>query len=123
MWTGTATGAYEAYIEQGANPLDTVNRYNNHMKELFKYYGLDGRNEQNDPKYIRENVRLAQPFGYMYAYTNHIGVQRDVMAGLLISEPGWGLDHEIGHRMDVNARLYGEVTNNMLPMYMSVLLQ
>ena len=119
VWTGTATGAYEAYIEQGANPLDTINRYNNHMEELFRYYGLDGSNEQNDPKYIRENVRLAQPFGYMYAYTNHIGVQRDVMAGLLIREPGWGLDHEIGHRMDVNARLYGEVTNNMLPMYMS----
>lgn len=120
VWTGTATGAYKAYIEQGANPLDTINRYNNHMKELFKYYGLDGRNEQNDPKYIRENVRLAQPYGYMYAYTNHIGVQRDVMTGLLVGEPGWGLDHEIGHRMDVNARLYGEVTNNMLPMYMSV---
>ena len=119
VWTGTASGAYKAYIEQGANPLGTVNRYNNHMKELFKYYGLDGRNEQNDPKYIRENVRLAQPYGYMYAYTNHIGVQRDVMTGLLVGEPGWGLDHEIGHRMDVNARLYGEVTNNMLPMYMS----
>ncbi len=119
VWTGTATGAYKAYIEQGANPLDTVNRYNNHMKELFKYYGLDGSNEQNDPKYIRENVRLAQPFGYMYAYTNHIGVQGDVMTSLLVGEPGWGLDHEIGHRMDVNGRLYGEVTNNMLPMYMS----
>lgn len=119
VWTGTATGAYEAYIEQGANPLDTVNRYNNHMKELFRYYGLDGRNEQNDPKFIRENVRLAQPFGYMYAYTNHIGVQGDVMTGLLVGDPGWGLNHEIGHRMDVSARLYGEVTNNMLPMYMS----
>ena len=119
VWTGTATGAYKAYIEQGANPLDTINRYNNHMKELFKYYGLDGTNEQNDPKYIRENVRLAQPYGYMYAYTNHIGVQGDVMTSLLVGEPGWGLDHEIGHRMDVNARLYGEVTNNMLPMYMS----
>lgn len=120
VWTGTATGAYKAYIEKGANPLDTVNRYNNHMKELFKYYGLDGSNEQNDPKYIRENVRLAQPFGYMYAYTNHIGVQGDVMTSLLVGEPGWGLDHEIGHRMDVSTRLYGEVTNNMLPMYMSV---
>ena len=119
VWTVTATGAYEAYIEQGANPLDTVNRYNNHMKELFRYYGLDGRNEQNDPKFIRENVRLAQPFGYMYAYTNHIGVQGDVMTGLLVGDPGWGLNHEIGHRMDVSARLYGEVTNNMLPMYMS----
>ena len=123
VWTGTATGAYEAYIEQGVNPLDTIKSYNTHMEEIFKYYGLDGSSEQNDPKYIRENVRLAQPYGYMYAYTNHIGVQSDVMTSLLIpfEEVGgsWGLTHEIGHRMDVKAREFGEVTNNMLPMYMS----
>ena len=124
VWTGTATGAYETYIEQGVNPLDTIKSYNTHMEEIFKYYGLDGSSEQNDPKYIRENVRLAQPFGYMYSYTNHIGVLSDVMANHLVPfedrGPSWGLTHEIGHRMDVNARLYGEVTNNMLPMHMSV---
>lgn len=123
VWTGTATGAYKAYIEQGVNPLDTIKSYNTHMKEIFRYYGLDGSNEQNDPKYIRENVRLAQPFGYMYAFTGHIGVQGDVMANHLIPfeerGPSWGLTHEIGHKMDVYERLYGEVTNNMLPMYMS----
>lgn len=124
VWTGTATGAYKTYIEQGVNPLDTIKSYNTHMEEIFKYYGLDGSSEQNDPKYIRENVRLAQPFAYMYSYTNHIGVLSDVMANHLIPfedrGPSWGLTHEIGHRMDVNARLYGEITNNMLPMYMSV---
>ena len=124
VWTGTATGAYKTYIEQGVNPLDTIKSYNTHMEEIFKYYGLDGSSEQNDPKYIRENVRLAQPFAYMYSYTNHIGVLSDVMANHLIPfedrGPSWGLTHEIGHRMDVNARLYGEITNNMLPMHMSV---
>ncbi|MGG7059302.1 NPCBM/NEW2 domain-containing protein [Clostridium tertium] len=124
VWTGTATGAYQAYIEQGVNPLDTIKSYNNLMKELFEYYGLDGSNEQNDPKYIRENIRLAQPFAYMYAYTNHIGVGRDVMSGALtpLEQKGgsWGMIHEIGHKMDVNARLFGEVTNNMLPKHMSV---
>ena len=123
VWTGTATGAYEAYIEKGVNPLDTIKSYNKHIELLFEYYGLDGSNEQNDPKYIRENVRLAQPYGYMYAASNHIGVQGDVMANHLIpfEETGgsWGLTHEIGHKMDVNARLFGEVTNNMLPKYMS----
>ena len=124
VWTGTATGAYKTYIEQGVNPLDTIKSYNTHMGEIFKYYGLDGSSEQNDPKYIRENVRLAQPFAYMYAYSNHIGVLGDVMANHLIPfedrGPSWGLTHEIGHKMDVYERLYGEVTNNMLPMYMSV---
>ena len=124
VWTGTATGAYKTYIEKGVNPLDTIKSYNIHMSEIFKYYGLDGSSEKNDPKYIRENVRLAQPYGYMYAATGHIGVQGDVMASLLVpfeeAGPNWGLTHEIGHKMDVYERLYGEVTNNMLPMYMSV---
>ncbi len=124
VWTGTATGAYEAYIEKGVNPLDTIKSYNTHMEELFKYYALDGSDEKNDPKYIRENIRLAQPFAYMYAANGHIGVQKDVMTSLLIPfedrGPSWGITHEIGHKMDVNARVYGEVTNNMLPMYMSV---
>lgn len=124
VWTGTTTGAYEAYIEQGVNPLDTIKSYNTHMEQIFKYYGLDGSSEQNDPKYIRENVRLAQPFGYMYAANGHIGVQGDVMANHLIPfedrGPSWGLTHEIGHKMDVSSRVYGDVTNNMLPMYMSV---
>ena len=119
VFTGTATGAYEAYIKKGYNPLDTIKLYNNHMDEIFRYYGLDGSNEKNDPKYIRENVRLAQPYGYMYASGSHIGVQRDVMASILTDASGWGLNHEIGHRMDIPARTYVEVTNNMLPQYMS----
>ena len=123
VWTGTATGAYKTYIEDGINPLETIESYNTHMKEIFKYYGLDGSSINNDPKKIRENVRLAQPFGYMYAYSNHIGVQGDVMANHLIPfekrGTSWGLTHEIGHRMDIGVRTIGEVTNNMLPMYMS----
>lgn len=124
VWTGTATGAYQTYIVDGYSPLETIESYNTHMYEIFKFYGLDARNDSNDPKFIRENVRLAQPFGYMYAHTDHIGVQNDVMASHLIPfeirGPSWGLTHEIGHKMDMRARLYGEVTNNMLPQYMSV---
>ncbi|WP_192797491.1 NPCBM/NEW2 domain-containing protein [Psychrobacillus glaciei] len=123
FWTGTATGAYKTYIEDGYSPLETIESYNNHMEEIFKYYGLDASSEVNDPKYIRDNVRLAQPYAYMYAAGDHIGTLDDVMADHLIPfevrGPSWGLTHEIGHRMDVNARLYGEVTNNMLPQYMA----
>ncbi|MFJ7736951.1 NPCBM/NEW2 domain-containing protein [Lysinibacillus sp. NPDC097287] len=123
VWTGTATGAYQTYIVDGYSPLETIESYNTHMEEIFRYYGLNASDESNDPKLIRDNVRLAQPFGYMYAYTDHIGVQGDVMANHLIPfevrGQSWGLTHEIGHRMDVNARLYGEITNNMLPQHMS----
>ena len=115
VFTGTATGAYEAYVNQGFSPLQTVNMYNDHMDLVFEYLGLDGSNELNDVKYTRENIRLAQPFGYMYAYTNHIGVQGDVMVSMLTSVGGWGVDHEMGHRLDIGVRTIGEVTNNMIP--------
>lgn len=119
VFTGTATGAYEAYINQGFSPMETVEMYNDHMDVVFDYLGLDGSSLQNDLKYTRENIRLAQPFGYMYAYTNHIGVQGDVMVSMLTSVGGWGVDHEIGHRTDIAARTLGEVTNNMIPQYSS----
>lgn len=123
FWTGTATGAYKTYIEDGYSPLETIESYNIHMEELFRYYGLDASSEVHDPKYIRENVRLAQPYAYMYAAGDHIGTLDDVVANHLIPfevrGPSWGLTHEIGHKMDVNVRLYGETTNNMLPQYMS----
>ena len=115
VFTGTATGAYEAYVNQEFSPLQTVNMYNDHMDLVFEYLGLDGSNELNDVKYTRENIRLAQPFGYMYAYTNHIGVQGDVMVSMLTSVGGWGVDHEMGHRLDIGVRTIGEVTNNMIP--------
>lgn len=123
FWTGTATGAYKTYVEDGYSPLETIKSYNTHMKEIFKYYGLDASSESHDPKYIRDNVRLAQPYAYMYAAGDHIGTLDDVVANHLIPfevrGPSWGLTHEIGHRMDVSVRLYGETTNNMLPQYMS----
>ena len=121
VFTGTATGAYTAYITQNYNPLDTVKEYNDTMDKIFKFYGLDGSSEIHDPKAIRENIRLMQPFGYMYAYTEHTGVQGDVMVSMLTGAvKTWGPVHEIGHRMDVNNRLWGESTNNMLAQYMSV---
>ena len=36
--TGTATGAYEAYVNQEFSPLQTVNMYNDHMDLVFEYF-------------------------------------------------------------------------------------
>ena len=113
--TFTATAAYEAYIDGYFTPSKTMNMYNDHLDMLFKYQGLDGSNEKNDIKYTRENIRLAQPYGFMYAAGNHTGVQTSQLVGLLTTVGGWGIDHEIGHRMDIGVRTLGEITNNMLP--------
>ena len=115
VFTGTATGAYEAYINQEFGPMNTVNMYDDHMDMIFEYLGMDGSSINNDIKYTRENIRLAQPFGYMYAAGGHIGVQGDVMVSMLTSVGGWGVDHEMGHKLDIGVRTIGEVTNNMIP--------
>ena len=113
--TFTASSAYEAYIKGDFTPSKTLNMYNDHLDMLFKYQGLDGSNEKNDIKYTRENIRLAQPYGFMYAAGSHTGVQSPQLVGLLTTVGGWGIDHEIGHRMDIGVRELGEITNNMLP--------
>ena len=55
----------------------------------------------------------------MYAASGHIGVQGDVMVSMLTSVGGWGVDHEMGHKLDIGVRTIGEVTNNMIPQYSS----
>ncbi|MBD7969936.1 NPCBM/NEW2 domain-containing protein [Paenibacillus gallinarum] len=124
IFTGTATEAYNQFITKGNNPMDTVTGYDVWMNQIFKNYGLDGSSETNDPKRMRENIRLMQPYGAMYAAGDHTGIQNGSVAVMLsdFSEvaPGWGLNHEIGHRLAIGEREYGEVTNNMVSMLMSV---
>ncbi|GGH30786.1 NPCBM/NEW2 domain-containing protein [Paenibacillus segetis] len=124
IFTGTATAAYNQFITNDQNPLDTLSGYDVWINRLFDYFGLDGRSENHDAKLIRENIRLMQPYGAMYAAGDHTGIQGGTVP-LMLEDfskvyPGWGLSHEIGHRMAVGEREYGEVSNNMLPMLLSV---
>lgn len=124
IFTGTATQAYNEFITKSQNPVATLTGYDVWINRLFDYFGLDGRSENHDPRLIRENIRLMQPYGAMYAAGDHTGIQAETIP-LMLQDfskvyPGWGLSHEIGHRMAVGEREYGEVSNNMLPMLMSV---
>ena len=90
------------------------------MEEIFRFHGLDSSDDVHDPKNLKEHIRLMDPWGYMYAASDHIGVQENVMTSLhSASDPGWGVIHEIGHRLDLTQREYTEVTNNMLSMHMN----
>lgn len=124
IFTGTATLAYNEFITKDLNPMATLTGYDIWINRLFDYFGLDGRSENHDAKLIRENIRLMQPYGAMYAAGDHTGIQSGtiplMLQNLSTANPGWGLSHEIGHRMAVSEREYGEVSNNMLPMMMSV---
>jgi len=124
IYTGRASNAYAAYFkENAADPADTLKGYDIWMDQIFKFHGLDGR-VGHDPSVIRENIRVMQPVGFMYAYTDHTGIQPP-QEGLMYGDfsknyPGWGLNHEIGHRIDLTAREFSEVTNNMTSMGMSI---
>lgn len=76
IFTGTASQAYNQYITENLDPMATVNGYDVWIKKLFDFSGLDVSSEVHDPKYIRENIRLMQPYGAMYAAGNHTGIQR-----------------------------------------------
>jgi len=101
IFTGTASEAYKQFITLGNNPMDTVTGYDVWMKTIFDFYGLDSSSELHDPKLIRENIRLMQPYGAMYAAGDHTGIQAGTV-GTMLGDfnkvyPGWGLNHEIGY--------------------------
>lgn len=124
IYSGTTTAAYKAYITQEKDPKVSVDGYDDWMQDIFEFHGIDDTNDKRQTATIRENIRLMQPWGFMYAAGDHTGIQRNE-EGLLFQDlsksyAGWGLNHEIGHRIDIGVRLWGEVTNNMTSMGMSV---
>ena len=76
-------------------------------------------NAMIDSTNVRTAVRLMQPYGAAYAYTDHIGIQRHIQEIVLRTDESsinsilWGMLHEAGHQMDIDAREWAEVTNNM----------
>ena len=125
LFTGTASEAYKQYVTNDINPQKTAEGYDVWIKRIFDFSGLDSSKPEHDPQLVRENIRYMQPFGAMYAAGNHTGIQAYTIPFLFSSDfsktyPGWGLTHEIGHRMAVGMREYGEVTNNMVSIAMSV---
>lgn len=122
--TGTTTSAFKSFVISGRNPLDIINGYDGWMEKIFKFHGMDGSSEKHDPTLIRENIRLMQPLGYMYAYYDHTGINGMQDMLLMLDQrtfyTGWGLNHEIGHRIENPNREFLEVTNNMTAMLMSI---
>ena len=88
--TATATSAYEAYIKGDFKPSESVTMYNDHMDMLFKYQGLDEVAKKMIQNILEKNIRLAQPYGFMYAAGNHTGVQSPQLVGLLTTVGGLG---------------------------------
>ncbi|MGL5695337.1 MAG: NPCBM/NEW2 domain-containing protein, partial [Peptostreptococcaceae bacterium] len=120
MISGTTTAAYNVFVRDGNDPANTVKKWNADMEEIYRFHGLDGSSLKSDPKNLKEHVRVMDPYGSMYAVSDHVGIQPQHVEGALSAhDKGWGMYHEIGHRMEVAGREHAEVTNNMTSMAMT----
>ena len=121
LYTGTTSAAYQVYVKEGVDILESVNNLNGQIQDAFDFSGLkdDPSDITNDSTNVRTPIRLMQPYGLAYAYGDHVGIQRDYEQSMLrtdLSSLGsviWTTVHEAGHQMDISAREWPEVTNNM----------
>lgn len=129
MFTGTTTAAYNVYVNEGVDVNESVNVWDDQIELALQLCGLsdDQSDVKNDSTNVRTPIRLMQPFGAAYAASDHIGLQRGVMEYFLrtddyhVNDIIWGTMHEVGHQLEIRAREWGEVTNNMWANYCAVL--
>ena len=123
MITVQATLAYNIYQEKSKGPLDNLNKWDEYIKQLFIYDGIQYESSESyyDIKntYVNLHIRYAQPFGAAYAAYEHIGIFSEgwLKTAIYGQTFGWGFAHEIGHTMDINERTILENTNNMISKY------
>ena len=123
MITVQATLAYNIYKDESKGPLTNLNTWDEYIKKLFIYDGV--QYEPTDPyydvrnTYVNLHIRYAQPFGAAYAAYEHIGIFSDgwFNGAIYGGTFGWGFAHEIGHTMDINERTVSENSNNMISKY------
>lgn len=104
-----------------------------------KGFASDSEDALNQKSKTRMNIRYMDvQTAFMYAGGAHVGVPFGSGSGLMKGKPytcpadttqkcsdgalyGWGISHEIGHVMDQVGGVYGETSNNIVPLYSSTI--
>lgn len=124
--TVRASLADRVYNGEGVSVEKACRGWDDYIIELLESDGVvvdknnNKYNGQYDERaqYLNCNIRLMQPFGAAYAFTEHVGIQVPWERGALLGSGfGWGYTHELGHMMDIGERLVSECSNNMLSKY------
>ena len=70
LYTGTTSAAYQVYVKEGVDILESVNNLNGQIQDAFDFSGLkdDPSDITNDSTNVRTPIRLMQPYGLAYAY-------------------------------------------------------
>lgn len=129
LFTGTTSDAYQVYVNEKVDINTSIRVWSEFIDEGFKFAGLEDNSEtpNHDTTNLRTAIRVMQPFGAAYAAYDHIGIQKKVADDILRIDKNningiiWGTMHEIGHQMDISARKWGEITNNMWANEMAIL--
>lgn len=104
-----------------------------------KGFSRDSEDPLNQKSKTRMNIRYMDvQTAFMYAGGGHVGVPFGSGSSLMKGKPytcpsdttqkcsggalyGWGISHEIGHIMDQVGGVYGETSNNIVPLYSSTI--
>ena len=120
IMTVRATTANPIYKTK--SPQQNLLNWDEYIKEVMEFDGVQF--DEKDPYYdernqfLNCNIRLMQPTGAAYAYTEHVGIQPDWEEACIYTETfGWGFTHELGHMMDISERTVSECSNNMVSKY------
>ena len=133
MMTVRATQADAIYDTK--SPKVNLVKWDEILHETLKFLGVKFNPSEQYYSPLNErlnvNYRVSQVWsgGYMFAYTEHIGLYAnndgentliycvdDATGNTTI---GWGLVHEMGHTTDTPGRIIGETTNNMPACFVS----
>jgi len=128
-----ATTANLVYsTEKSGTPQQAMDNWDTLIEELLEFGGVTMDetsplyNEMN--RYLNTNIRVTQPYAYMYAFYDHVGLCDSLsdedengnsleVTALKCTSVGWGIVHELGHMFDINERTVSECSNNMWSMY------
>ena len=124
----------ETTEEKAEQLLQSLRAMEQQIDFFYQHKGLN-KNVDDTNKYPsqRLNIRYSTMFSgaFMYAAGKHIGIEYDSVPGLFKMTPiqsdekgkyisgnysGWGIAHEIGHVINSNKYVNGEVTNNYFSM-------
>ena len=143
IWDGLEEKGYKTKEQKVAGLTKTLTAMEDMMELFYNQKGLSkegtaGVDYKDTFPRTRQNIRCMRMTGsaFMYAGGLHIGIQWNEVKDLAKGVPfivnsngkvtntdgnyfGWGIAHEIGHVINQQAYVHGEVTNN----YFSILAQ
>ena len=142
IWDGLTEKGYTTKEQKVKGLEDSLTAMENMMQLFYNQKGLSKEEKATEYAHSfprsRQNIRCMRMTGsaFMYAGGQHIGIQWNEVKDLSKGVPfnvdaqgkllddngnyfGWGIAHEVGHVINQQAYVHGEVTNN----YFSILAQ